>query len=80
MLEVGFNEMLPLSSANFSVDLAINFLNQVVFVTFVVKKIAVAGFASENSFSAWVKLATNLGIYQHRVAVRAKCPSSRGVT
>ena len=79
MLGVAFNDTLPLSSADFSVDLTMNFLHQVVFVAFVVKKITAACFAGKDGFSVRVETAANFGIHEHGVAVRTEGPSVCGV-
>lgn len=79
MLGVGFNDTLPLSCANFSVDLAVDFLHQVVFVSLVVEKIAIACFTRKDYFSVWIEAASDFGINKHSVAARAERPSVRGV-
>lgn len=79
MLGVGFNDTLPLSCADFSVNLAMDFLHQVVFVALVAEKIAVTCFAREDGLSVGVKAATNFGIHEHGVAVRAERPSVCGM-
>ena len=79
MLGVGFNDTLPLASANLSIYLAMDFLHEVVFVAFVMKEIASAGFASKNRFSVWVVKSPDFGVHKHSVAVRAKRPGICGV-
>ncbi|MGZ5050203.1 MAG: hypothetical protein ACXWF8_03110 [Methylobacter sp.] len=79
MLGGGFNDMLPLASANFSIYLAMDFLHEVVFVALVMKEIASAGFASKNRFSVWVVKASDFRVHEHGVAVRAERPSVCGV-
>ncbi len=70
MLGVGFSDTLPLASANLSIYLAMDFLHEIVFVAWVMKEIAGAGFASKNRLSVWVVKTSDLGIHEHGVAVR----------
>lgn len=80
MLGIAFNDALPLSGADFSVDLTIDFLHQIVFVALVVEKITAACFAGKDGFSVRVKTAANFRIHEHGVAVRAERPSVCGVS
>lgn len=79
MLGVGFNDTLPLASANLSIYLAMDFLHEIVFVALMMKKIASAGFASKNRLSVRIVKAPDFGIHEHGVAVRAESPSVCGV-
>lgn len=79
MLGVSFNDTLPLASANLSIYLAMDFLHEVVFVAFMMEEIARASFASKNRFSVWVVKASDFGVHEHGVAVRAERPGVCGV-
>ena len=76
----GVDDMLPLSCADFSIDLAMNFLHQIVFISIVAKKITVACFAGKDSLSVLVKAAANFGIHENGVAARTESPCVCGVT
>lgn len=78
MLGVLLNNIQPLPIADFSVDLAMNFLHQVIFITLMSEHNAVAGFASKDYLMVWIKTAV-FGVHEHGVALRAESPCSRGV-
>ena len=79
MLGVGFNDAFPLTGANLSIYLAMDFLHEIVFVALVMKHVTATGFASKNSFSVWIVKAPDFGIHKHRVAVRTERPGVCGV-
>lgn len=69
MLGVAFYDTLPISRADHSIDLTMNLLHQIVFISLVVKTITVACFAGEDVFSAWVK--TIVTQFLHRLTKTA---------
>ena len=79
MLGVAFNNTLPLTSADFPVDLAVNFLHEIVSIAFVMKHVTAAGFTSKNCLPVWIENAPDFGIHKHGVAVRTERPGVCGV-
>jgi hypothetical protein len=79
MLAVAFNTTSPFTSADFPIDLAVNFFNEIVLVTVVMKHVLAAGFASKNCFPVTIEKAPDIGVNEHGVAVRAECPRICGI-